>query len=438
MKKTTFTLSQTQLAYVQAIRPFALRATPGTVSLTASYSFADLLRWSNAAGYTAVAMWVMTADRKVGRGRYSLPELAAADSDITVNAVKRGRPASTKAAKPAKAFRSAVRSSPMVEAAIAAALPADAAVATADAQACMVRAMTQGESDSFVPDRDPNYVAWGYYSELERIIKSKTFCPVFITGMSGNGKTTMIEQIASKLKRECIRVNFTVQTDEDELLGGFRLIGGETKFVAGPVLVAMQRGAILLLDEVDLGSHAIMCLQAVLEGKGKYIPKTGQYVRPAPGFTIIATANTKGKGSADGRFAGTNQLNEAFLDRFHFTYEQDYASPAVEKKILAKYGESLGVTDDAFITNLVNWADIIRKSFKQQIVSEIITTRRLRDVMFAFSVFGDKMLSIERCVSRFDEDTKRSFMEFYTKIDATATAPAEVPQTPADSKECPF
>ena len=302
----------------------------------------------------------------------------------------------------------------------------------------MVRAMTQGESDSFVPDRDPNYVAWGYYSELERIIKSKTFCPVFITGMSGNGKTTMIEQIASKLKRECIRVNFTVQTDEDELLGGFRLIGGETKFVAGPVLVAMQRGAILLLDEVDLGSHAIMCLQAVLEGKGKYIPKTGQYVRPAPGFTIIATANTKGKGSADGRFAGTNQLNEAFLDRFHFTYEQDYASPAVEKKILAKYGESLGVTDEAFITNLVNWADIIRKSFKQQIVSEIITTRRLRDVMFAFSVFGDKMLSIERCVSRFDEDTKRSFMEFYTKIDATATAPVEVPQTPADSKECPF
>ena len=437
MKKTTFTLSQTQLAYIQAIRPFAARST-ATVSLTASYSFGDLLRWSNAAGYTAVAMWAMTADRKVGRGRYALPELAAADSDITVNAVKRGRPASPKSAKPAKAFRSAVRSSPMVEAAIAAALPADAAVATADAQACMVRAMTQGESDTFVPDRDPNYVAWGYYSELERIIKSKTFCPVFITGMSGNGKTTMIEQIASKLKRECIRVNFTVQTDEDELLGGFRLIGGETKFVAGPVLVAMQRGAILLLDEVDLGSHAIMCLQAVLEGKGKYIPKTGQYVRPAAGFTIIATANTKGKGSADGRFAGTNQLNEAFLDRFHFTYEQDYASPAVEKKILAKYGESLGVTDEAFITNLVNWADIIRKSFKQQIVSEIITTRRLRDVMFAFSVFGDKMLSIERCVSRFDEDTKRSFMEFYTKIDATATAPVEVPQTPADSKECPF
>lgn len=436
MKKTTFTLSQTQLAYIQAIRPFALRATPGTVSLTASYSFADLLRWSNAAGYTAVAMWAMTADRKVSRGRYALPELAANDSDITVNSVKRGRPASTKAAKPAKTFRSVVRSSPMVEAAIAAASPV---VAVADAQACMVRAMTQGESDSFVPDRDPNYVAWGYYSELERIIKSKTFCPVFITGMSGNGKTTMIEQIASKLKRECIRVNFTVQTDEDELLGGFRLIGGETKFVAGPVLVAMQRGAILLLDEVDLGSHAIMCLQAVLEGKGKYIPKTGQYVRPAAGFTIIATANTKGKGSADGRFAGTNQLNEAFLDRFHFTYEQDYASPAVEKKILAKYGESLGVTDEAFITNLVNWADIIRKSFKQQIVTEIITTRRLRDVMFAFSVFGDKMLSIERCVSRFDEDTKRSFMEFYTKIDATATAPVETPQTPAaDTKECPF
>jgi Mg-chelatase subunit ChlI len=305
----------------------------------------------------------------------------------------------------------------------------------------LARAMSQGESETFVPATDDNYIPWGYHNEIKSIIKSKRFCPVFITGLSGNGKTTMIEQVCASLKRECVRVNFTAATDEDELLGGFRLINGETRFVPGPVLVAMERGAVLLLDEIDLGGHLIMCLQSVLEGKGKFIPKIGKYVRPAPGFTVLATANTKGKGSDDGRFAGTNILNEAFLDRFAFTYEQDYADPKIEKKILKKVADGLNVTDDDFLDNLVTWADIIRKSFKQQVVSEIITTRRLRDIVFAYSVFGDKMTAIQRCVSRFDETTKDAFTQMYTKVDADAqpkpTVDAAAPKTD-NPNACPF
>ena len=447
MKNSTYTLSQTQHAFVTAVRPF----TAGVISPKGDIGFGELLAAAKRAGYSAVPAWCMQSSRKVSRGVYSLPEINAKDADISVFAVTRGRPAGSKTA--AKAVKTTVKAAPRAEAVLATAVAdssaatnitgsATSTVAMADSAACMVMALTGGERSTFTPDADPNYVAWGYHNEIETIIKSKAFCPVFITGMSGNGKTTMVEQVCAKLKRECIRVNFTVQTDEDELLGGFRLIGGETKFVPGPVLVAMERGAVLLLDEIDLGGHAIMCLQSVLEGKGKFIPKIGQYVRPAAGFTIVATANTKGKGSADGRFAGTNQLNEAFLDRFHFCYEQDYADPKVEKRILSKYAGSLGVTDEDFIGNLVNWADLVRKSFKQQVVNEIITTRRLRDIVFAFSVFGDKMQAIERCVSRFDDETKTAFTEFYTKIDATAKA-ADAPAAPAadaaaPSTKCPF
>jgi hypothetical protein len=443
--KTTFSLSSSQFAFITAVRAHLTKhgLTAVTTCKGQSVSFSPLFKAAHAAGYSAVPAWCMSADRKVGRGVYALPELFAADSDIAVTEVKRGRKPGSKTVKSAKS-ESAVPAA--LAAAVVAAAPTTLTASTVSGgiavgtAASMILSLTDGERDTFTPDRDANYVAWGFHSEIETIIKSKAFCPVFITGMSGNGKTTMVEQVCAKLKRECVRVNFTVQTDEDELLGGFRLMGGETKFVPGPVLVAMERGAVLLLDEVDLGSHAIMCLQSVLEGKGKFIPKIGKYVRPAPGFTIVATANTKGKGSADGRFAGTNQLNEAFLDRFHFCYEQDYASVAVEKKILKKYAESVSVSDDQFIENLVNWADLIRKSFKQQIVNEIITTRRLRDIVFAYSVFGDKMQSIDRCVARFDEDTKSAFMEFYTKVDATVTAapaPADAPKS-NDPNACPF
>ena len=443
--KTSFTLSSTQFAFINAIR----KVTGGRTALTpkntcngCSIGFSALRDAALAAGYAAVPAWCMTPDRKCGRGVYTLPELFARDADITVTATKRGRPAGAKT-KAKSAPKSAPAAAPVPQPAMVAAVAAAPATAmTTDAVVNMARSVTNGEADTFTPAVDGNYIPWGYHNEIKTIIKSGRFCPVFITGLSGNGKTTMVEQVCAQLKRECIRVNFTSQTDEDELLGGFRLIGGETVFVPGPVLVAMERGAVLLLDEIDLGTHLIMCLQSVLEGKGKYIPKIGKYVRPAEGFTIVATANTKGKGSDDGRFVGTNHMNEAFLDRFAFTYEQDYADPKVETRILSKYAESLGLSDDAFITNLVGWADLVRKSFKQNIVNEIITTRRLRDVLFAYSVLRcSKQTAVERCLARFDNDTKEAFMQFYTKVDADASNPnpaADAPAAEPASTKAPF
>ena len=443
----SFNITSTQFAFITAVRPHL--ASNGLTAKTTcngqSVQFSPLFKAAHAAGYSAVPAWCMSAERKCGRGVYAMPELFAADAAFTITEVKRGRPAGAKTAKPVKvkavepktvAAPAVTAAAPRVEEFSAVALTAG--VDTAE----LARAVTQGESETFTPSTDENYIPWGYHTEIKSIIKSKRFCPVFITGLSGNGKTTMVEQVCASLKRECVRVNFTAQTDEDELLGGFRLIGGETRFVPGPVLVAMERGAVLLLDEIDLGGHLIMCLQSVLEGKGKFIPKIGKYVRPAPGFTVVATANTKGKGSDDGRFAGTNILNEAFLDRFAFTYEQDYADPKIEKKILKKVADSLSVDDDAFLDNLVTWADIIRKSFKQQVVSEIITTRRLRDIVFAYSVFGDKMTAIERCVSRFDATTKDAFTQMYTKVDADAQPKPQVQDAPTaksnDPNACPF
>jgi MoxR-like ATPase len=451
MKTASFNMTNSQYAFIVAVRPHlaAFGITAKTSCNGQSVQFSPLFRAAHKAGYSAVPAWCMSADRKCGRGVYALPELFADDSAFTITEVKRGRPAGSKnGAKPVKSAKpkTVAAVEPKTVAAPAAQVEECSAVAlTAGVDTdtvSLARQVTQGEADSFIPSTDSNYVAWGYHSEIKDIVKKGIFAPVFITGLSGNGKTTMVEQVCASLKRECIRVNFTAQTDEDELIGGFRLINGETKFVPGPVLVAMERGAILLLDEIDLGGHLIMCLQSVLEGKGKYIPKIGKYVRPAKGFNVFATANTKGKGDNEGRFVGTNMMNEAFLERFDFTYEQDYASNAVEKKILAKYAESLGVDEDAFIDNLVSWADIIRKSFKQQVVSEIITTRRLLHIIKAFSIFGDKMKSIERCVARFDEDTKESFLQFYTKVDADAQPKPQVQDAPTaksnDPNACPF
>jgi MoxR-like ATPase len=244
------------------------------------------------------------------------------------------------------------------------------------------------------------------------------FYPVFITGLSGNGKTLMVEELHSQLKRELIRVNITIETDEDDLLGGFRLINGETKFVPGPVIQAMERGCTLLLDECDLGSNKLLALQPVLEGKGVFLKKINKWITPKPGFNVIATANTKGKGSDDGRFVGTNILNEAFLERFAVTIEQPYPSAKVEKKIILGSMDKYGKTDEKFADNLTLWAEVIRKTFYDGGVDEIISTRRLDHIVKAFSIFNDKMKSIELCVSRFDDDTKESFMDLYTKIDA--------------------
>ena len=271
---------------------------------------------------------------------------------------------------------------------------------------------------NLIPQVDNTFVKFGSFTDIKKIISSKLFYPTFITGLSGNGKTFSVEQACAQLGRELIRVNITIETDEDDLIGGFRLVNGATVWHNGPVIEALERGAILLLDEIDLASNKILCLQSVLEGNGVFLKKIGRFVRPAAGFNVFATANTKGKGSDDGRFIGTNVLNEAFLERFPVTYEQDYPAPSVEKKILGRIASNLGVTDTAFLERLVDWADIIRKTFYDGGIEDIISTRRLVHIVRAFSIFNDKAKAIKVCVNRFDDETKQSFLELYDKVDA--------------------
>lgn len=273
--------------------------------------------------------------------------------------------------------------------------------------------------ENLIPATDPLFTPFGNFNLLKDVVKSKMFYPLYITGLSGNGKTLSVEQACAVTKREVIRVNFTVETDEDDLIGGFRLVNGETKFFKGPVIKAMELGAVLLCDEIDLANPAkVMCLQSILEGGGYFIKKTGEYVTPASGFTVVATANTKGKGSDDGRFIGTNVMNEAFLERFPITVEQSYPTPAIEKKIVDAVFADLKVNDAEFVEKLVDWADIIRKTFYDGGVDEIISTRRLVHIAKAYSIFGDRMKAIQMCINRFDDDTKVSFADLYSKIDA--------------------
>jgi hypothetical protein len=273
--------------------------------------------------------------------------------------------------------------------------------------------------ENLIPEKDDTFVSFGSFSDVKKIISSRLFYPVFITGLSGNGKTFCVEQACAQLGREIIRVNITIETDEDDLIGGFRLVNGETVWHNGPVIEALERGAVLLLDEVDLASNKILCLQSILEGKGVFLKKIGKYVKPAVGFNVIATANTKGKGSDDGRFIGTNILNEAFLERFPITFEQSYPSAKVESDILRKVAEQLDCYDADFVDRLVAWGEIIRKTFYDGGVDEIISTRRLVHIIRAFSIFKKRSKAIEVCVNRFDDETKSSFMELYAKIDAT-------------------
>ena len=296
--------------------------------------------------------------------------------------------------------------------------PAPVAATSAESLNTTVNLVASSEIENLVPTKFEGFVEWGHFSTLTKIIKSGLFYPVFITGLSGNGKTLMVEQIHAKFRKELIRVNITIETDEDDLLGGFRLVNGETKFMPGPVIEAMERGCTLLLDECDLGSNKLLALQPVLEGKGVYLKKVNKWVTPKDGFNVIATANTKGKGSEDGRFIGTNILNEAFLERFAITIEQPYPSSAVEKKIVVGAMNKYGSVDEEFASNLVTWSEVIRKTFFDGGVDEVISTRRLDHIVKAFAIFGDKMKSIELCVARFDEDTKASFLDLYTKIDA--------------------
>ena len=286
------------------------------------------------------------------------------------------------------------------------------------------------ESDVSIPAKYPDYVPFGFYKDLTDIIRTNMYYPVFITGLSGNGKTLMVEQVCAKLNRECIRVNISIETDESDLLGGPTLVGGNVVNRDGPVITAMKRGAILLIDEVDRGSNKLMCLQGILEGKPYYNKKNGEMVYPKNGFNVIATANTKGRGSEEGRYL-SQILDDAFLERFPITVEQEYPDAKTEKKILLPL-----IDDKEFVDHLVQWADIVRQSFDQGAVDEIISTRRLVHIAKAFKIFGDRMKAIELCVSRFDAETKTAFLDLYSKVDAKATPESAV--SPKIDEEIPF
>jgi len=326
--------------------------------------------------------WLKTDEYKVSRGIYSLP-IAGNDFSPTLTDV------------------ALVEETPKVETV---------------SQAAFVVSSLVG---NIVPDKDPVFVPWGHFKDIKSIVASKVFYPIFVTGLSGNGKTMNVTQACAATKRECIRVNITIETDEDDLLGGYRLQDGHTVWQNGPVIEAMERGALLLLDEIDLASNKIMCLQPILEGNGVFLKKINKFIKPSKGFNVIATANTKGQGSDDGKFIGTNILNEAFLERFPITVEQAYPTNKIETKILLNVMAEKGLTaTNEFATSLVTWADIIRKTYYEGGVDELISTRRLVHIVEAFSIFKNKMKAIEMCTNRFDLDTKTSFLDLYTKIDA--------------------
>ena len=349
----------------------------------------QLLTAARNVGLTVVPLWAVAPERRVARGMFNCPELDGA------------------AVNPAPASPTQVN---------------------------MALTPVQDTVAHLIPNVNKTYVPWGHYDEIAKIIESMKFAPVFITGLSGNGKTTMVEQICANQQRQLYRVNITELTDEDDLLGGMRLVNGNTVWQDGPVVKAMESGSVLLLDEVDLGSHKIMCLQPVLEGKGVFLKKINRWVTPKAGFNVIATANTKGKGSDDGRFAGTNILNEAFLDRFDFTYEQEYAPRATEKRILMKKMDSFGKRDEDFADCLTRWSETIRKAYYEGAVTEIITTRRLEAVAKLFTIVDNRMTAIERSLSRFDTETKTAFLNFYTKIDPSV-APKDKDTKPAAGVE---
>jgi len=351
----------------------------------------QLMEWAENEGFSKYApSFIWKSGNKVRRGVFRIPEIGANVADAKVAFV----PMATEEKK-------------------------EVALAT------NVIEFPKNETESYVPAKVGNYVKFGHYADVKTIKKSGQFYPIFITGLSGNGKTMMIEQVHADLKKELFRVNITIETDEDDLIGHYALIDGKTVWQDGPVVLAMERGATLLLDEVDLASNKIMCLQPVLEGNPLLIKKEGRIVRPKAGFTVMATANTKGKGSEDGRFIGTNILNEAFLERFPITVEQEYPSVGVEKKIINKLMFSLGCLDEEFSGKLVDWADLIRKTFYDGGVDEIIATRRLVHIVHAFSIFKDRMKAIAMCVARFDDQTKDTFMDLYSKLDEKVSMPSD-------------
>ncbi len=379
-------------------------------------SRSDLKAAAEHGGWSCIPAWLRNDPaRKVGRGQWDVSDLLSGDAPVVSAPKAKSAPKPAPAPAPARS---------------AASIPVAAA-------ASMALAMTGGERETLVPDRIDTYVPFGHFETVERVVASGMFYPMFITGLSGNGKTTMVDQVCAKLDRELFRVNITSATDEDDLLGGFRLINGETVWQDGPVVEAMKRGAVLLLDEIDLAGSAIMCLQPVLEGKGVFLKKIGQFIKPADGFTVVATANTKGQGDESGKFVATNILNEAFLDRFPVTLEQDYPAKSTEKRIVLKVMKSLGTEDKDFAGKLVDWSEGIRRCYAENAVDEIITTRRLVNIATAFSIFGDRRRSIEMAISRFDNATKEAFLSMYEKIDAGVRLD-ETPEVNDPNNSCPF
>jgi len=294
------------------------------------------------------------------------------------------------------------------------------------------------EVGDLIPAKDAHYVPFGFYRDLESIINSKVFYPVFITGLTGNGKTTMVEQVCAKLKRECIRVNVSIETDEDDLVGGRTLIDGNITFQEGPVLLAMRRGAVLLIDEIDRGSNKLMCIQGILEGKPFFNKKTGDVINPAPGFTVIATANTKGQGSDSGKYIAAQILDEAFLERFPITVEQEYPTSKIERKIVINNMKAHNCVDEDFADKLVKWAEVIRKTYMEEAIDEMISTRRLVHIVRAFAMFKDQKKAIELCINRFDADTKNAFLDLYKKLEEPAPTQDTVQPSPNEDKEIEF
>ena len=358
---------------------------------------AELLSVSKSLGMNFKPQWlVRNTELRVGRGSYKIPK----NGEV---------PTATKITMPNVLNDNAVD---------VPTIPEVAQTTTVSEAAYVVSSLV----DNLVPNKDATFVPFGNHPDVRNIVKSKQFYPIFITGLSGNGKTFSVVQAAAEAKRELIRVNITIETDEDDLLGGYRLRDGNTIWQNGPVIEAMERGAILLLDEVDLASNKIMCLQPILEGNGVYVKKINKFVKPSAGFNVVATANTKGQGSDDGKFIGTNILNEAFLERFPVTFEQQYPSAKTEQKILNNTLALTGKKDVEYVEKLSTWADVIRKTYFEGGVDEIISTRRLVHIVQAYGIFGNKMKAIELCTNRFDDDTKASFVDLYTKVDAGATA----------------
>jgi hypothetical protein len=357
--------------------------------------------------YTVLPAWLVAdAKRRAGRGKYFIPEMVTVEI-VTDNTDENFEDSSL---------------APLDN--------AETSATMSNMNSNTYNLVLPMSDVSLVPAKNDTFVPWGHYETIATILASKQFAPIYITGLSGNGKTTMIEQICAANARECVRVNITSETDEDDLLGGFRLVNGETKFVFGPVVQAMQKGAILLLDEIDLGSERMMCLQPVLEGKGIYLKKVGMYVRPVQGFNAVATANTKGKGESD-RFVGTRVMNEAFLDRFSYWFEQDYADRTVEARIIIRKMKAYGREDKEFAQYLTKWAETIRLGFKEGGLDDIITTRRLEEVCKAFAIFADKEKAIKLTLTRFDPATQKAFFDLYTKIDPTILPAPEGMDKPA-------